>query len=219
MFLVFVISFVFVKKNIEKDFVSFHFNIFCKGVNAGNISFAIVDDIIPELDESYTCSLTKVNNNAELDNHTEISITIVANDEPFGVFEVNSESREIVAGESDVKSANNTIRIGSVILYTFIRVIVLSAKRTILPCHELYIFLFSSFVIFWWRFMLYARSFLEIEICVQKVIWESWQKQLFLDLLQCALISNKGHENKNQNVNVLLNSSSMFNMIYMNRIF
>ena len=118
MFLVFVISFVFVKKNIEIDFVSFHFNIFFKGVNAGNISLAIVDDIIPELDESYTCSLTKVNNNAELDNHTEISITIVANDEPFGVFEVNSESREIVAGELDVKSANNTIRIGSVILYT-----------------------------------------------------------------------------------------------------
>lgn len=67
--------------------------------------------------------------------------------------------------------------------------------------------------------MLYALSFLEIEICVQKVIWESWQKQLFLDLLQSALISNKGHENKNQNVNVLLNSSSIFNMIYMNRIF
>lgn len=158
MFLVFVISFVFVKKNIEKDFVSFHFNIFCKGVNAGNISFAIVDDIIPELDESYTCSLTKVNNNAELDNHTEISITIVANDEPFGVFEVNSESREIVAGESDVKSANNTIRIGSVILYTFIGVIVLSAKRIILPCHELYIFLSFQILLYFGDALCYTPS-------------------------------------------------------------
>ena len=87
-------------------------------MNTTNISFAIVDDVIPELNESYTCSLTKINNNAELDNHTKISITIEANDEPFGVFEVNSKSREIVAGESDVKSANNTIRIGLVILYT-----------------------------------------------------------------------------------------------------
>ena len=89
-----------------------------KGVNAGNISFAIVDDVIPELDESYNCSLTKVNNNAELDNHTEISVTIEANDEPFGVFEVNSNSRELVAGESEAKSANNTIRVRLVILYT-----------------------------------------------------------------------------------------------------
>ena len=87
-------------------------------MNAGNISFAIVDDVIPELDESYNCTLTKVNNNAELDSHTEISITIEANDEPFGVFEVNSNSRKLVAGESEAKSANNTIRVRLVILYT-----------------------------------------------------------------------------------------------------
>ena len=82
----------------------------------------------------------------------------MANDEPFGVFEVNSESREIVAGESDVKSANNTIRIGSVILYTFIGVIVLSAKRIILPCHELYIFLSFQILLYFGDALCYTPS-------------------------------------------------------------
>lgn len=49
------------------------------------LTLYITDDNIPELNESLTLSLTNVSSGAILGDHTDVSVTILTNDNAYGI--------------------------------------------------------------------------------------------------------------------------------------
>ncbi|KAL2079827.1 hypothetical protein ACEWY4_025571 [Coilia grayii] len=67
------------------------------GENVAELLLTLLPDAVPELEEVYAIHLTAVKGGAELDNNRSIIyITVHANDEPYGVFEVLSEYQQIL---------------------------------------------------------------------------------------------------------------------------
>eukprot|EP00794_Sanderia_malayensis_P009868 gene9868-10878_t len=73
--------------------------IFADNVTMGMIRINVADDNIPEIEESYTCSLLTANNGAIISADNTANITIGANDKPHGVVGVDTQSRSIVVAE------------------------------------------------------------------------------------------------------------------------
>lgn len=49
------------------------------------VTLSITDDNIPELNESLTLSLTNVSSGAIIGDHTDVSVTILTNDDAYGI--------------------------------------------------------------------------------------------------------------------------------------
>ena len=54
-------------------------------VNVTLVTLSITDDNIPELNESLTLSLTNVSSGAIIGDHTDVSVTILTNDNAYGI--------------------------------------------------------------------------------------------------------------------------------------
>lgn len=70
-----------------------------QGETLKHIRFTIIDDVLPEVEETFTCLLTNVTNEAKLSNQTQVKVTIKASDKPFGVFVIAEEYRELAVTE------------------------------------------------------------------------------------------------------------------------
>lgn len=56
------------------------------GVSNGTLSLTIIEDIIPEIAESFTITLTATNKGALLGSQKSAIVTIAASDDPNGLF-------------------------------------------------------------------------------------------------------------------------------------
>ena len=54
-------------------------------VNVTLVTLSITDDNIPELNESLILSLTNVSSGAIIGDHTDVSVTILTNDDAYGI--------------------------------------------------------------------------------------------------------------------------------------
>lgn len=65
-----------------------------------NITISVAQDEIPELDESFTVSLVNVSR-GRLGDQTSATLTVLASDDPYGVFVFANETRSVQLPEAD----------------------------------------------------------------------------------------------------------------------
>lgn len=65
-----------------------------------NITISVAQDEIPELDKSFTVSLVNVSH-GRLGDQTSATLTVLANDDPYGVFVFANETRSVRLPEAD----------------------------------------------------------------------------------------------------------------------
>lgn len=85
----------------ETELISRYGNItFRKGQTRENITLSVAQDEIPELDKSFTVSLVNVSH-GRLGNKTSATLTILASDDPYGVFVFTNATRFVRLAEAD----------------------------------------------------------------------------------------------------------------------
>ncbi len=57
-----------------------------EGVTTGTIDLSVINDNVPETIESFTVQLTSISNGGQLGSLLTTTVTIEANDDPFGLF-------------------------------------------------------------------------------------------------------------------------------------
>lgn len=70
------------------------------GQTSQNIIITVVEDEIPELDKSFTVSLVKVSH-GRLGVRTSANLTVLASDDPYGVFVFANVSKSVRLPEAD----------------------------------------------------------------------------------------------------------------------
>lgn len=70
------------------------------GQTSGNITIDVAQDEIPELDETFTVSLVNVSH-GRLGARTSAALTVLASDDPYGVFVFTNISRSVRLPEAD----------------------------------------------------------------------------------------------------------------------
>ncbi|XP_057301693.1 adhesion G-protein coupled receptor V1-like isoform X2 [Hydractinia symbiolongicarpus] len=75
---------------------------FQQGETLKHIRFTIIDDVLPEVKETFTCLLMNVTKEAKLSNQTQVKVTIKASDKPFGVFVIAEKYRELAVIEPTI---------------------------------------------------------------------------------------------------------------------
>lgn len=70
------------------------------GQTSGNITIDVAQDEIPELDETFTVSLVNVSH-GRLGARTSAVLTVLASDDPYGVFVFTNVSRSVRLPEAD----------------------------------------------------------------------------------------------------------------------
>lgn len=85
----------------EKELLSRSGNItFGVGQTSGNITINVAQDEIPELDETFTVSLVNVSH-GRLGTQTSAALTLLASDDPYGVFVFTNATRHVRLPEAD----------------------------------------------------------------------------------------------------------------------
>lgn len=85
----------------EKDFLSRSGNItFSVGQTSGNITINVAQDEIPELDETFTVYLVNVSR-GRLGTRTSAALTVLASDDPYGIFVFTNVTRHVRLPEAD----------------------------------------------------------------------------------------------------------------------
>lgn len=85
----------------KTELVSRYGNItFRKGQKTENIIINVAQDEIPELDKSFIISLVNISH-GRLGNKTSATLTILASDDPYGVFVFTNATRSIRLAEAD----------------------------------------------------------------------------------------------------------------------
>ncbi|XP_048838820.1 adhesion G-protein coupled receptor V1 [Brienomyrus brachyistius] len=74
--------------------------VFVVGQTAANFILQIAEDIIPELDKSFVVTLSNVSH-GRLGNLTNANLTILASDDPYGVFEFSEKIRPVRVAEAN----------------------------------------------------------------------------------------------------------------------
>lgn len=86
----------------ERELLSRSGNItFNVGQTSGNITINVAQDEIPELDETFTVSLVNVSH-GRLGTQTSAVLTLLASDDPYGVFVFTKATRHVRLPETDV---------------------------------------------------------------------------------------------------------------------
>lgn len=70
------------------------------GQTSENIIISVAEDEIPELDKSFTVSLVNVSH-GRLGVQTSATLTVLASDDPYGVFVFANETRSVRLSEAD----------------------------------------------------------------------------------------------------------------------
>lgn len=70
------------------------------GQTSGNITVIVVQDEIPELDETFTVSLVNVSH-GRLGTRTSAALTVLASDDPYGIFVFTNLTRHVRLPEAD----------------------------------------------------------------------------------------------------------------------
>ena len=71
-----------------------------------------MDDSQPEVDESFICRITSVSNQGQVGKHTNVSITILASDKPYGEYLISKTTRAVFAMEPFLPKHNGSFTIG-----------------------------------------------------------------------------------------------------------
>lgn len=74
--------------------------LFVVGQTTANLILQIAEDIIPELDKSFAVTLCNVSH-GRLGNLTNANLTILASDDPYGVFEFSEKTRPVRVAEAN----------------------------------------------------------------------------------------------------------------------
>lgn len=70
------------------------------GQTSGNITIYVAQDEIPELDQTFTVSLVNVSH-GRLGPQTSAALTVLASDDPYGVFVFTNATRPVRLPEAD----------------------------------------------------------------------------------------------------------------------
>lgn len=70
------------------------------GQRSQNIIISVAQDDVPELDKSFTVSLVNVSH-GRLGSQTTATLTVLASDDPYGVFVFSNETRSVRLPEAD----------------------------------------------------------------------------------------------------------------------
>lgn len=70
------------------------------GQTSGNITVIVAQDEIPELDETFTLSLVNVSH-GRLGTRTSAALTVLASDDPYGIFVFTNLTRHVRLPEAD----------------------------------------------------------------------------------------------------------------------
>lgn len=65
-----------------------------------NITVSVAQDQIPELDKNFTVSLVNVSH-GRLGDHTSATLTLLASDDPYGIFIFSNKTRSVRLPEAD----------------------------------------------------------------------------------------------------------------------
>lgn len=85
----------------ERELLSRSGNIaFAIGQRSGNITINVAQDEIPELDATFTVSLVNVSH-GRLGTQTSAALTVLASDDPYGVFVFPNSTRHVRLPEVD----------------------------------------------------------------------------------------------------------------------
>lgn len=79
------------------------------GQTSKNLTIGVAQDVIPELDKRYTVSLVNVSY-GRLGVRTSATLTILASDDPYGVFVFANATRSIRLPEADVTVSLTVLR-------------------------------------------------------------------------------------------------------------
>ncbi|XP_041856249.1 adhesion G-protein coupled receptor V1 [Melanotaenia boesemani] len=94
----------------ERQLLSRFGNItFGVGQRSKNVIISVAQDDIPELDKSFTVSLVNVSH-GRLGNNTSASLTVLASDDPYGVFVFSNATKSVRLPESDATASLTILR-------------------------------------------------------------------------------------------------------------
>lgn len=95
--------------DLSKDLISTDGNVtFEVGQVRANITVEVSPDDVPELDKMFSVLIINVSS-GRLGNHTNATLTILANDDPYGVFIFSEQNRPIKV-EEETKNLSLTIK-------------------------------------------------------------------------------------------------------------
>ncbi|NXI47503.1 GPR98 protein, partial [Galbula dea] len=101
--------------DLTKDLVSTDGNVtFDVGQVRANITVQVSPDEVPELDKMFSVLITNVSS-GRLGNHTNATLTVLANDDPYGVFLFSEQNRPIKVEEETKNVSLRIIRHGGLL--------------------------------------------------------------------------------------------------------
>ncbi|XP_031463513.1 adhesion G-protein coupled receptor V1-like, partial [Phasianus colchicus] len=101
--------------DLTEDLISTYGNItFDVGQVRANITVQVSPDDVPELDKIFSVLIINVSN-GRLGNHTNATLTILANDDPYGLFIFSEKNRPIKVEEETKNVSLTIVRLGGVL--------------------------------------------------------------------------------------------------------
>jgi len=101
--------------DVSEDLISTYGNItFDVGQVRANITVQVSPDDIPELDKMFSVLIINVSS-GRLGNHTNATLTVLANDDPYGLFIFSEKNRPIKVEEETKNISLTIIRLGGLL--------------------------------------------------------------------------------------------------------